>query len=906
MSSKQHVRILYWNADGIRSKLMELLDMVSELSIDIIALSETRLSPSTKLHTPGYTCYRCDKKPDGTGQGVAILIKSDIEHSPINLPTTRNLECSGIQVTLSNQLIAFISAYQSPNLPLLTTDLDKLVNVHAKTIIMGDLNTKHPYWHCSRSNIHGEVLFDHMINNEYDILAPSSPTLVHYHSSYTPSTPDIIIANSVYNLSEPQAISRLSSNHLPVYFTASGKLNRQTRTIYNYKKANWIAYRSYLNESITLSQTTFNSPPEIDLAIKHLTQSIINARDKAIPKLPSEGGHKLPRRVRSQIKHKNRLRKLALNEYDLNKRRQLFSQVNYMQKCIKAQIQIINDDVWNTKLAKVTNPTSDLWRVVKSLNYQPVSIPPLKLINNTTTSSAHEQCEALANSFLENMNLTKHWVSNPSTEEAVKESIRLLDCNEMSDYPKLVRPHEIQKLLRKLKPNKAPGFDGLGNGLLKNLPQKLIVYLTKVFNGCLRIAYFPSTLKHAKIIPIKKPGKDQSIPSSYRPISLLPSIGKLLEAIILSRLIKVTEHKLMPEQFGFRSSHSTTQQLARVAEHIAHGLNGGLSTGMILLDVEKAFDSVWHEGLLHKLIKLEVPQCLVKVIQNYLRDRSFSVYIGKDHSAPKTIPAGVPQGSLVGPYAFILYLNDIPKQPHTHLAIYADDTATFTTHSDIDVVAGRLQYSLELLSSYFKTWKLKLNSAKTEGILFTRKRALPNTPVIIDNFHIRWSVSVKYLGVILDKTLNWNKNTELIISKGVKALNSLKPILNRKSVLSPSTKLLIYSTLVRPCLTYAAPVWSSLTENKYNKIQTIQNKALRLAYNTPFRTNLKRLHKRLKYPFIKEFILKISRKFYLKKNPAHHNILISSIGKTRLSILSYARTYNRYRLPHHYFLRDAS
>ncbi|PZC84307.1 hypothetical protein B5X24_HaOG205502 [Helicoverpa armigera] len=207
-------------------------------------------------------------------------------------------------------------------------------------------------------------------------------------------------------------MTRLSSNHLPVYFTVSGKPSRQTRTIFNYNKANWADYRSYLNDSITLSQATFNSSLEIDLAIEYLTQCIINARDKAVPKLPSNGGHKLPRRVRAEIKLKNRLRKLAIRENDPNKRRELFSRVNYMQKCIKARIQALNDDVWNTKLAKITNPTSDLWRVVKSLNYQPVSIPPLKLPNNTTTSSVREQCETLANSFLENMNLTKHWVKH--------------------------------------------------------------------------------------------------------------------------------------------------------------------------------------------------------------------------------------------------------------------------------------------------------------------------------------------------------------------------------------------------------------------------------------------------------------------------------------------------------------
>lgn len=635
MYRTQNIRILYWNADGIRSKITELLDLVSELSIDIVALSETRISPHFNLHTPGFTCYRQDKKPDGHGQGVAILVKSDIIHTSLKIDITQNLECIGIKIALSNHEIAFISAYQSPNLALLSTDLDTIINAHSRTLIMGDLNTKHPYWHCSSTNAHGSTLFNHMINNEYDIHAPYCPTLVHYHSSHTQSTPDIILANSVYHLSEPQVITSLSSNHLPVFFTIAGKVNRQQQIVFNYRQADWKGYRSYLNDSIKLNHTIFNTSEEIDLAVEHLTQLIMNARDKTVPTISSDGGHKFPRRIRTQIKLKNSLRKLALDELNPHKRRLLFSQVNNMQKCIKSKIRVLNDNVWNNKLAKITNPITDLWRVVKSINHHPISIPPLIKSNNTTTTSILEQCETLSNTFLDNMNLTMHWISDADTEEAVRKSISLLDSYHDHNLPIPVRPNEILKLLRKLKPHKAPGFDGLGNGLLKNLPQKAIVYLTKLFNSCLRIAYFPKTLKHAKIIAIKKPGKDQSIPSSYRPISLLPSIGKLLESTILSRLSKTTAKNLIPDQFGFRCSHSTTQQLARVTEHIAHGLNLGSSTGMILLDIEKAFDSVWHQGLLHKLITNKVPLCLVKLIQNYLYERSFSVYIGNEHSVPK-------------------------------------------------------------------------------------------------------------------------------------------------------------------------------------------------------------------------------------------------------------------------------
>lgn len=468
---------------------------------------------------------------------------------------------------------------------------------------------------------------------------------------------------------------------------------------------------------------------------------------------------------------------------------------------------------------------------------------------------------------------------------------------------KLVQPSEIRKIINNLKKRKAPGFDNITNCLLKNLPQKAIIYITKIFNSCLLLNHFPSAWKTAKVIAIKKPGKDQSIPSSYRPISLLPSLAKLFEKTINSRLLKCTSSILINEQFGFRNAHSTVQQLARVAEHIAHNLNSGCSTGMFLLDIEKAFDTVWHNGLIYKLIKNNVPVALVKIIQSYLDNRSFYVQIDQHSSKSLTIPAGVPQGSILGPYLFILYLNDIPIQTRTKLACFADDTACFTSSNDMDLIIGRLQLAIENLHSFFTQWKLKLNSTKTEAILFTRKRRLPDKTITLEKHSIPWSKSVKYLGLTMDKKLNWNEHISKLQVKGIQAFNVLNPLLNRKVNLSSRTKLAIYSTLIRPTITYGCPVWSNTSKSNHNKLQVIQNRAIKISYNTPFFTNLGKLQKKINFPTLYDFIIKLTKSFYFNNRPDHDNELISNIGKFRPT------GNNRYRyttrLPHHYCLPDA-
>ncbi|GBN91348.1 RNA-directed DNA polymerase from mobile element jockey [Araneus ventricosus] len=235
---------------------------------------------------------------------------------------------------------------------------------------------------------------------------------------------------------------------------------------------------------------------------------------------------------------------------------------------------------------------------------------------------------------------------DPNTERTVEKSIREFKNEICTSKFKKVQPSGIICFMKHIKINKAPGIDSITNKMLKNLPLKIILKLTEIFNHVLEFRHFPNCRKTARVLPILKPGKDPTQPVSYRPISLLPTLSKLGEKLILNKyLTHATKLRLpIPQQFGFTPQLSTTHQLLRVVEHINDGKNSNLATAAIFLDSAKAFDKVWIEGLIHKLIAYKFPQYIIEIIQSYLTNRHFTVLVKNSDSTPRKLQAGVPQG----------------------------------------------------------------------------------------------------------------------------------------------------------------------------------------------------------------------------------------------------------------------
>jgi hypothetical protein len=354
----------------------------------------------------------------------------------------------------------------------------------------------------------------------------------------------------------------------------------------------------------------------------------------------------------------------------------------------------------------------------------------------------------------------------------------------------------------------------------------------------------------------------------------------------------VAQLRLLPhEQFGFRKRHSTVSQLARISDFITDGYNLHKHTGMVSLDIEKAYDTVWINGLLFKLISFNLPPYLIHILHAFLTNRSFTVRVSDTFSAPKTTPSGLPQGAVLSTTLFALYISDIPHPPHTHLALYADDTALFAQSWRTDTIVRRLTSALSVLHRYFIKWKLQVNTAKTAAVFFTKRRPPPPPALRFHLTDVPWSPHIKYLGLQLDSKLLYTKHLTDVTHRAMGVLLAIFPLLARDSTLSLHNKLILYKLLIRPILTYAAPVWSNTSTTNYRRLQILQSKCLRVIGNLPRRTPIPLLHSTLRIEPLYGFIYRLSEKFF-RSCSFHPNPLIRHVGDYDMADLQ--RRYPKY------------
>lgn len=852
------LRLVSWNTSCLPTRIAELREFVSRHEPDIILLQETKLKPNNRVYIPNFTCYRNDRVAANPQfplpkHGTAVFIRSTIPHHEIPSPELVFIQATTICVKppgLPQFYIASVYLNNNPS-PDLATELIDLVSNHNSYILCGDFNAHHRRW-ARRTNRAGTILSKFADENSFQIIAPPTPTRFGYNSQ---TTIDLILIRDFPYHHTIASIPELSSDHNPVLcdlFT-----NTVLPRVGSYKNTDWPCFTEELANNLTLPPKPINSPGEVQDAATQLSDHILTAHVNASREIPSKMESYTPSYMRELIKDKNRARKSWQRTRDPADKRLM----RRLQNQIKTKFHNIIQNNWTDYLESLDPEDGSLFKMTKKCKRPFTRIPPLAL-NNEMAFSDNAKAEVLAKTY--EAQFQNNPTKDPIFDNTITNDVDLALSVQLHHQPDPVEPAEIVDYINKIKIKKAPGRDGITNKMAKNLPPSAIITLAAILTAMLRFCTFPNIWKTAVIIPILKPEKNAKDPVSYRPISLLPILGKIAEVVIKNRLLDflTLNNKLIPHQFGFMKGLSTTHQLLRVTEFISEGLAHKESTGAIFLDVAKAFDRVWIKGLVYKLIQLDVPPYLIPLINSYLTNRSFTVRVGKDFSKPKDILAGTPQGSVLGPILFNIYVNDIPQKPGTMLSLFADDTAILARSPNIKYIYAALQKHIDTLEIWLNQWKVKINVSKSAAVFFSKKIIKP-PKLSMYGEQLNWDTKTRYLGVILDARLTWKPHFEFITAKFRLKKILLKQLLGRYSPLNVRNKLLVYKTILRPTITYAAPVWGGACRTTIDRFEVLQSTTLRhqvLAANR-YASNTD-IAKALNIPSLRHFMGKLAITFY--------------------------------------------
>ena len=392
--------------------------------------------------------------------------------------------------------------------------------------------------------------------------------------------------------------------------------------------------------------------------------------------------------------------------------------------------------------------------------------------------------------------------------------------------------------------NKSTGVSNISTKLLKLAAPIICHPLAYICSLSMFTSTFPSEWKKAKVTPIYEDG-DKSDVSNCRPISVLPILSKILERAVHDQLYNyLTCNNIINQcQSGFRRNHSTNTALLDVTDHILKNANDGKVTASIFLDLKKAFDTVSHEMLIKKLNSYGITESALQWFKSYLSDRTQAVNVNSTLSDFKSINIGVPQGSILGPLLFIIFVNSLPESVNTSCkcVMCADDTKLLLSSSDPNILQKDLDLNLNKIASWFQTNNLTLNIKKTKLMLFGTKQSFckfKDTSLIYEGVMIERVEKFKYLGVLFDPQLSWDDHVNYLSSNISKRIGGICRV---NYYLPSQTVNMLAQALVFPHFEYCSSVWSNISLHLLNELQILQNRLARILLSADIRTPVNKM-----------------------------------------------------------------
>lgn len=845
-----NLRIMTWNANGLSQRRTELEAALHINNIDVCLVSETHYTKESYVKLKGYKCYQALHPDNKAHGGSAVLIKENLQHHEWAKIETEKFQICAIKVKTKGYETAIASIYSPPKHSISEEDFTQaLGQLGNRFIIGGDFNAKHTFWGSRVCQSRGSALYRYVQLNDCIPLSTGKPT---YWPTDIMKKPDLLDFFIMRNISVNYALVDecfdLSSDHSPVILTLSQQIIRKphNQVLVN-KKTDWEQFKIDVNQCIDLGGD-LHSPEEVDIQLEHVVFAIQDAAWQNTPQIARKlKGLNYPSEVLEIIKRKRKARqKWQITRFPAHKAEwyKLTNELRTMMSEIKDETQ----QEFLTTLTSRQDTDYSLWKATKHLKRPVIQASPIMdPINNKWNKTNQEKADAFA-SYL--ADIFRPNPGNPE-EEPLEEAIKT--NYEINIPPVTVK--EVQKTIRyEINPKKAPGYDLITGQILKNLPRKVLVKLTKIINAAIKLRYVPQLWKLAEVIMVPKPGKPAEQLTSYRPISLLPVLSKLFEKLIYKRLMSVVEerHLVPSHQFGFRQKHSTIDQVHRITSVIEEALENKQVCSAIFLDVTQAFDKVWHDGLNYKLRRM-LPAKYAELLQSYLSDRFFRVRHEECYSEVYRIHAGVPQGSVLGPLLYVLFTSDLPEREENSIATFADDTAVLSVGETNHVTIPKLRRYIKKLQDWTSKWRIKMNETKSVHVDFTNRK-LDYFPLHLNGKTIPHANEAKYLGMTLDAKLRWKAHVKKKKEELVLKLRKMYWLMGRRSKLSIQNKLTLYNQVLKPVWTYGVQLWGCTAQSNRDIIQRFQNNVLRSCVDAYRYTRNVRLHKELGIPTVNEVI----------------------------------------------------
>ncbi|GJQ65865.1 hypothetical protein Trydic_g3967 [Trypoxylus dichotomus] len=625
----------------------------------------------------------------------------------------RNIEATNITVNLATGPIQLVAAYKAPNKLMLESDLSEIFSTRRATILAGDLNAKHPTWNSRLTNASGKCL--RRFADDFNLVVDASTEPTIYPHNGQPDVLDIVVMKNVNHFHQLTVLNELSSDHNPVLLQLGQPTPEEEDTPTRHS-VSWPAFTDHLSNNMGPIER-IEDVTQLEAEVQTVTDRVLESVQYATNIIPIHDNRAfIPREIRDLIRQKNQLRRRWQRTLDPAYK----AEYNDLAWRTKAALDQFRNKRWDDFMNQASESTSAFWRAAKIMKCRRTPMPPIHGERGIAYSN-EDKAEAFAEALEKQC--------SPNYEDAdvdhigrVHRRVRRILAEEDEEEPlPPASPEEIRAIIRAFRTNKAPGSEGITNSALKHAPKKFVMHMTNICNAMLRLRHFPTNWKLADVAMIPKPGQAANWPQNYRPISLLPVMGKIAERIILRGLKdEVEDLEIIPDsQFGFRSEHNTTLQVLRVVEHIKQGFNLKEYTGAVFLDVAKAFDKVWHQGLPWKMHRAGISKAMLRLIRSYLRRRSFRIKLEGQRSVARTATSGVPQGSALSPLLFNIYTSDIPTTAHVNMAMYADDVCIYTRSLDARVVDRRLQEALDALQTWYARWRIAIHPGKSTAILFS-------------------------------------------------------------------------------------------------------------------------------------------------------------------------------------------